>query len=116
MDPNIILLVNHAHETLPHLLERAVNASENPVDPVTGNDDERALREAAHSNPFGLTARQYEVATYLAEGLSNKAIARKLDISVGTVKVHVKFVLRKLGLHSRADVAIERDRQCRQEH
>jgi len=53
-----------------------------------------------------LTARELEVLDYLVAGLCNKAIARKLDISVGTVKVHVKHVLRKLDLHSRLEAVL----------
>ncbi|MEX3856560.1 MULTISPECIES: two-component system response regulator NarL [Paraburkholderia] len=53
-----------------------------------------------------LTARELEVFDFLVAGLSNKAIARKLDISVGTVKVHVKHVLRKLDLHSRLEAVL----------
>jgi two-component system nitrate/nitrite response regulator NarL len=53
-----------------------------------------------------LTARELEVFDYLVAGLCNKAIARKLDISVGTVKVHVKHVLRKLDLHSRLEAVL----------
>jgi two-component system nitrate/nitrite response regulator NarL len=55
-----------------------------------------------------LSAREQEVLDYLVEGLSNKAIARKLDISVGTVKVHVKHLLHKLDLHSRLEAVVWR--------
>jgi DNA-binding NarL/FixJ family response regulator len=53
----------------------------------------------------GLTAREQEVAELLAAGLSNKAIAAELVLSVGTVKDHVHRILRKSGLSSRAAVA-----------
>lgn len=53
-----------------------------------------------------LSAREQEVLDYLVEGLCNKAIARKLDISVGTVKVHVKHLLHKLDLHSRLEAVV----------
>ena len=52
-----------------------------------------------------LTAREREVATCIRRGLSNKAIARKLDIGVGTVKDHLHNTLRKAGLTSRAKLA-----------
>lgn len=55
-----------------------------------------------------LTAREVEVLDYLVEGMCNKVIARKLGISVGTVKVHVKHVLRKLDLHSRLEAVVWR--------
>lgn len=53
-----------------------------------------------------LTQREHEILDLIAEGLSNKLIARTLDISPGTVKVHVKNVLRKLNLNSRVEAAV----------
>ncbi len=59
------------------------------------------------TNPFAeLTPRETEILGLLAEGLSNKAIARQLGISDGTVKLHVKAILRKLGVHSRVEAAV----------
>ncbi|MDX1593490.1 MAG: response regulator [Gammaproteobacteria bacterium] len=58
-------------------------------------------------DPFGeLTPREREILCHVAEGQSNKVIARNLGISDGTVKLHVKAVLRKLGLHSRVEAAV----------
>lgn len=53
-----------------------------------------------------LTAREREILDYLAQGLSNKAIARALDISHDTVKLHVRHILAKLNLTSRVEAAI----------
>ena len=53
-----------------------------------------------------LTQREHEILEQIAEGLSNKLIARALDISPGTVKVHVKNILRKLHLNSRVEAAV----------
>jgi len=53
-----------------------------------------------------LTARESEILDYLAQGLSNKAIARALDISYDTVKMHVKHILAKLNLTSRVEAAV----------
>jgi two-component system nitrate/nitrite response regulator NarL len=53
-----------------------------------------------------LTAREREILTYLAQGLSNKAIARALDISHDTVKLHVRHILAKLNLTSRVEAAV----------
>jgi two-component system nitrate/nitrite response regulator NarL len=53
-----------------------------------------------------LTRRELQILKYLAEGLSNKQIARKLDIAESTVKVHVKHLLRKLGFRSRVEAAV----------
>ena len=57
--------------------------------------------------PFAnLTAREHEILCHLSEGQSNKVIARELGISDGTVKLHVKAILRKLGVHSRVEAAV----------
>ncbi|RMD69145.1 MAG: response regulator [Gammaproteobacteria bacterium] len=61
----------------------------------------------AREHPFAeLTPREQEILALLAEGLSNKMIAKKLGISDGTVKLHVKAILRKLGVHSRVEAAV----------
>jgi two-component system nitrate/nitrite response regulator NarL len=53
-----------------------------------------------------LTPREREIIAHLAEGQSNKAIARDLGISDGTVKLHVKAILRKLNVRSRVEAAV----------
>ncbi|HEY1541764.1 MAG TPA: response regulator transcription factor [Xanthobacteraceae bacterium] len=50
-----------------------------------------------------LTPRELEVLAALADGLSNKAIARRLDISVHTAKFHVGSILAKLDADSRTE-------------
>ena len=53
-----------------------------------------------------LTPREIEVLRALAEGLSNKGIARKFDISQHTVKFHIESLFRKLGVRSRSQAVI----------
>ncbi|MFA7268381.1 MAG: response regulator [Sterolibacterium sp.] len=53
-----------------------------------------------------LTTREREILNHLAQGLSNKAIARMLDISHDTVKLHVRHILSKLNLTSRVEAAV----------
>ena len=69
-----------------------------------------ALRSEANTpkdpEEAALTQREHEILEQIAEGLSNKLIARALDISPGTVKVHVKNILRKLHLNSRVEAAV----------
>lgn len=72
----------------------------------------RALRAgspptAPDSTPRKLTSRQQRVLSLLAQGLSNKNIARTLDLSEITVKAHVSALLRKLGVSNRVQAAIE---------
>ena len=53
----------------------------------------------------GLTAREREVAALLVEGRSKRDIAQILVITEGTVEVHTKHILSKLGFKSRAQIA-----------
>ena len=70
----------------------------------SGNDGSSVEHKPS---PFAeLTPRESEILALLAEGQSNKAIARNLGISDGTVKLHVKAILRKLDVHSRVEAAV----------
>ncbi len=53
-----------------------------------------------------LTQREREILKHLAKGESNKTIARELDISYDTVKLHVRHILAKLNLSSRVEAAV----------
>ena len=71
---------------------------------VQGKNDEPKTET---ESPFHeLTPRETEILGLLAEGQSNKTIARNLGISDGTVKLHVKAILRKLNVHSRVEAAV----------
>src|SRR5438477_361125 len=63
----------------------------------------RSGRSPRADREIALTARESEVLSLLAEGESNKSIARRLDISVHTAKFHVAAVLAKLGARNRSD-------------
>ncbi|MBI5331038.1 MAG: two-component system response regulator NarL [Betaproteobacteria bacterium] len=77
---------------------------------------ERLTRLLAHSlredtlprdpKQAGLTEQEARILDLIAQGKSNKLIARELNISDGTVKVHVKHLLRKLNLRSRVEAAV----------
>jgi len=70
--------------------------------------DGPAVAPAASSNhPLDdvLTARETEVLSLMARGMSNKLIARELDLSPHTIKRHVAHVLDKLDLASRSQAA-----------
>jgi DNA-binding NarL/FixJ family response regulator len=53
----------------------------------------------------GLTPRQHEILQLLVDGRTNKEIARALDLSIGTVKIHLAAVFRALGVTTRAAAA-----------
>ena len=61
---------------------------------------------AAPKTAGELTPRELEILCHLAAGQSNKVIAKELGISDGTVKLHVKAILRKLDVHSRVEAAV----------
>lgn len=68
-----------------------------------------AMRSGAPAPPTSeecLTTRERQILRLIAAGKSNKHIARELNISDGTVKVHVKNLLRKLNLQSRLEAAV----------
>ena len=68
-----------------------------------------ALRDEARGakrDLRGLTDRELGVLRCVAGGQSNKVIARNLSITEGTVKVHVKHLLKKLGFRSRVEAAV----------
>jgi len=77
-------------------------------DAMTGRLAEALRNESARVTPdsVDLTGRETQILTLIASGLSNKLIARELSISDGTVKVHVKHLLRKLNLRSRLEAAV----------
>jgi two-component system, NarL family, nitrate/nitrite response regulator NarL len=54
-----------------------------------------------------LTARESEIVGLVEQGLTNKEIADRLSIGVGTVKCHVHGVLHKLSVHSRHDAVVQ---------
>lgn len=74
-----------------------------------GGASARTLAELLH--PCDLTRRENDVLLLLAEGFSNKEIARNLNIGVSTVKTHLKSVMCKLDVKSRTQafaVAVQR--------
>ena len=79
---------------VPAALLAAVQSIEGPApaDSVT-----------ARGTDHGLTDRQLEVLGLLGQGLSNKAIARRLDISEGTVKLHMSAIFRILEVGNRTE-------------
>lgn len=69
---------------------------------LRGGDSKAGQQQALSS----LTDRERQILKLITRGMSNKVIARKLDITEGTVKVHVKNLLKKLGLNSRVEAAV----------
>ncbi|MBI5719581.1 MAG: response regulator transcription factor [Burkholderiales bacterium] len=76
----------------------ALNDAGGPAAPPTGH----GLRELAEAFP-DLTERHRTVLSLLARGMSNKSIARELDITEGTVKQHVSAIFREMAVASRTE-------------
>lgn len=72
-------------------------------------DEERKIGESSQTAGAGakdaLTAREHEILALIERGLSNKEIARRLRIELGTVKNHVHNVLQKLQVRGRGEAA-----------
>lgn len=62
--------------------------------------------QVTRSDDLGLTERELDVLTHIGHGHTNKAIAKRLGITIGTTKSHVSHILDKLGVESRTQAAI----------
>jgi NarL family two-component system response regulator LiaR len=92
------------------VLLQAVHAAEQgdvPMHPHIAQHLIKGLtkREDNNGNRF-LTEREKEILQLISRGLSNKAIAQTLDLSAGTVKVHVSNILGKLNVSNRTEASI----------
>jgi DNA-binding NarL/FixJ family response regulator len=72
---------------------------------------EAARREDKEEYTRVLTSREQEIAALVAQGLSNKHIARKTGISDGTVKIHLHNIFQKLGISNRTALAMKTQRE-----
>jgi DNA-binding NarL/FixJ family response regulator len=100
--------------------EPAVTAPSPPYGPASG---QAALKGRVHVLPVpripddswrdGLTRREEQVLRLVAEGLTNTQIAERLFVAEGTVKSHVKSLMRKLGAATRAEAGAAYHRQLR---
>jgi len=95
------------------MLGDAVLPSRSLAAAVLGNRETVQVEECAPTRPRPngsevrrLSPREMSILHYLAEGSSNKVIARRAEISEATVKVHVKAILRKLSVQNRTQAAI----------
>ncbi|RKQ95394.1 LuxR family two component transcriptional regulator [Kushneria sinocarnis] len=99
-------------DTAPEELLTAIDSletSDDAFDPRLMGLLARALREPA-SGPevliARLTRRERDILRLIARSYANKEIGRRLDISEGTVKVHMRHLLRKMGMRTRTEAAV----------
>ena len=90
-------------------LRRAL-AGESVIDPVAATD--LIVRMAAESDftpratPDPLTPRELEILRLVAQGQTNRQIADRLIVAVGTIKAHVEHILGKMGVADRTQAAV----------
>jgi len=77
-----------------------------PRDLATGRRPQAPVPGAEFRSGVRLSPREKEILSHLIAGRSNKLIARELAITEGTVKVHLKNVLRKIGMENRTQAVI----------
>ncbi|MBL0404079.1 response regulator transcription factor [Microvirga aerilata] len=85
---------------LRSLMDAAPQRQEQPL------QDNTAEPQLSDLKSYKLSARETEVLSYLKEGTPNKVIARQFDITEATIKVHVKAILRKIGVANRTQAAM----------
>jgi DNA-binding CsgD family transcriptional regulator len=96
-----------AHDMVSKLDESALLASYGAgVDAMAPPPSERTAGQVARDAHGGLTRRERDTAALVAQGKSNRAIARQLGIGERTVEGYVASVLTKLGFTSRAQIAV----------
>ena len=81
------------------------------LDALLGEDHADSSENREISDSRALTQREIEVLTVMADGASNKVIARRLGISFHTVKFHVASIMAKLDADSRTEAVLEAARR-----
>jgi two-component system nitrate/nitrite response regulator NarL len=103
------LLKNIEPQTLVYSIRRAADGDSVVSAQMTGKlvRGLQAARDApAQTDKDALSPREQEILSHLAKGLSNKEIARSLELAESTVKIHVQHILRKLNFSSRVQAAV----------
>jgi DNA-binding CsgD family transcriptional regulator len=120
-----VVLLGGAGDDLPGMLPRHASASQIDAairavavglivrSPDATESGFGAVRES--DGQALLTPREIEVLAALAQGMTNKAIARRLNISLHTVKFHVESLFRKLGARTRTEAVAKASERRRYE-
>ncbi len=94
----------------PEELLEAVRAAARGEAPLAPKAAHAVLSDRAGQRAVELTGREREVLTLVAEGLPNKLIARRLEISEKTVKAHLTRIFERLGVTDRTQAALWAER------
>ena len=71
---------------------------------MSADEPAQPAASVPEESPPALSRREREVALLIGRGLTNRRIAKELSISEHTVAAHVRKILKKLGLRSRAQI------------
>lgn len=95
------------------LKERSIDELMGTIHKVLAGDKEYSpeLMEQAVSHPNPLTPQEKILLTYVAQGLSNQAVASQMYLSLGTVKNYMSTIYDKLGVKNRLEAVSEAQRQ-----
>ncbi len=91
---------------LPLILSGETFIPSSAIAMLTGSGAKRRNRHGDPQPSRLLTPRQHEILLLMAQGMQNKDIASELDMLEGTVKVHVKSILQRLGVNNRTHAVV----------
>lgn len=98
--PDLVMAIQFVHEGLIWARRRVITAR---IDQLATTIS--AAARSVNALEERLSMREREVFRYAATGLGNKQLARRLEISEATVKVHLTHIFQKLGVNGRAELA-----------
>jgi DNA-binding NarL/FixJ family response regulator len=104
------ILKSSSSDTLRHALPLILSGEtyipSSAIALVTDTRKERCASRTAETGGRSLTPRQHEILLLMAQGMQNKDIASQLGMLEGTVKVHVKSILHRLGVNNRTHAVV----------
>lgn len=106
-----IVLKESPPDTLLECLRRVHRGEQWVDDDTRTRIDEFGRRDAQDGGARALTARESEIVRMIGQGLRNRAIAERLSISEGTVKIHLHNVYEKLGVDGRLELMLYAQRR-----
>jgi DNA-binding NarL/FixJ family response regulator len=99
------LLKKHISDRLPEAVRQVIQG-ESPMSPGIARMIIKDMQQAASKSPandYKLSSREKEILTLLAKGKSFKVISSQLNISIDTVRTHIKNIYEKLQVHTQTE-------------
>lgn len=103
-----LVKVHEGHSVIsPSMLNKLVSTMRHPANPTADAVGIMSFSKAAAIQSLDkLSPREKDIFLLIAKSLSNKQIARDLDIAETTVKIHIQHIFKKLDLTSRVQIAV----------